>query len=86
MTQRVTVSLPDDVAERLSREGNASAYVTAALRNQMDREETQATLAAHGIEVTAAGLARARKRLDEAKAKMTPERYAELRKVGRAAA
>jgi hypothetical protein len=85
MTQRVTVSLPDDVAERLSREDNASAYVTSALRIQMDREQTLATLASHGIEVTPDGLARARNRLETAKAKMTPERYAELRKVGRAA-
>jgi hypothetical protein len=86
MTQRVTVSLPDDVAERLEQEPNASAYVTAALREQMDREEVRSTLAEHGIHVTDDGLSRARTRIDAARAKMTPERYAELRRIGRKAA
>lgn len=86
MTQRVTVSLPDDVAERLEQEPNVSAYVTAALREQMDREDVRSTLAEHGIQITNEGLARARHRIDEARAKMTPERYAELKQIGRDAA
>ena len=80
MTQRVTVSLPDDVAARLERERNASAYVTEALRERIKREQTMQLLAAHGFEVTEEGKARARAELDEARLRVTPERFAELRR------
>jgi hypothetical protein len=83
MTRRITVSLPDDVAERLSREPNASAYVSEAVRDRMEREQTQALLAQHGFTITEEGRARARARLAAARAKMTPERYEELRRMGR---
>ncbi len=48
MSRRVTVYLPDDVAERLDRAGNASAYLTAAARRLMEVEVTRAALAAGG--------------------------------------
>jgi hypothetical protein len=80
MTQRVTVSLPDDVAARLEQERNASAYVTEALRERIVREQTMALLAAHGFEVTEEGKARARAELDQASQRVTPERFAELRR------
>lgn len=86
MTQRVTVSLPDDVAARLQHEGNASAYVTEAVRQRMNRENNARHLAAHGFTTTPEGRERARQRLAEARARMTPERRAELRAVGRTAA
>ena len=61
MTKRVTVSLPDDVAAYLDREGNASAAVADALRARMDRAAaTVAMLRAVGIEVTDAGRDRVR--------------------------
>lgn len=83
MTERVTVSLPDDVAARLHRERNVSAYVTDALRERMSREETARLLAEHGFVLTEEGRARARSALDAARARMTPERWEQLRRVGR---
>lgn len=53
MTRRVTVDLPDDVADYLDGEPNASAAVADALRARMDRgAATAAMLRAVGIEVT----------------------------------
>ena len=82
MTKRVTVSLPDDIADRLEREPNASAYVAAALRGQMEREETRRLLAEHGFVLTEQGRERARRRLAAVREAMTPERYAQLREMG----
>lgn len=83
MSKRMTVNLPDDVADRLSQEPNVSAFVTEALRERMSRERTMALLAEHGFRVTDEGRARARARLAEARDRMTPERFAELRRFGR---
>jgi hypothetical protein len=80
MTKRVTVSLPDDVAARLDREPNASSFVAEALRERIDRERTLELLAAHGFEITDEGRARARALLNEARSRVTPERFAELRR------
>jgi hypothetical protein len=86
MTQRITVSLPDDLAERLGRETNVSAYVAGALRERMEREQTRRLLAEHGFPpITQEGIARARQRRLAVAAKMTPERYAALRELGREA-
>jgi hypothetical protein len=85
MSKRVTVNLPDDVADRLGRESNASAYVTVAVRERIEREETWALLAEHGFPVTGEGIARARERRLAAAAKMTPQRREELRQLGRSA-
>jgi len=85
MSKRVTVNLPDDVAERLGHEPNASAYVTEALRERIDRERTRALLVEHGILITDEGVARARERRLAA-ARLTPERRAELRQLGRSVA
>ena len=79
MTQRVTVSLPDDVAARLSQERNASAYVADALRDRIDREETGQLLTEHGFDITDEGRARARRDLAEARRRVGPERFSELR-------
>ncbi len=84
MTQRITISLPDDLAERLGREGNVSAYVATAVRDRMEREQTWRLLAEHGFPpLTEEGIARARERRLAVAAKMTPERYAALRELGR---
>jgi hypothetical protein len=85
MSKRVTVNLPDDVADRLGLEPNASAYVTEALRERMERERTKALLAEHGFPVTGEGIARARERRLAAGARMTPQRRDELRQLGRSA-
>jgi post-segregation antitoxin (ccd killing protein) len=84
MSKRVTVNVPDDVAERLGEVSNVSAYVTEAVRSEMAREETRRLLAEHGFPpISEEGLARARAKLDEVRSRMTPERYAELRRRGR---
>jgi len=81
----VTVNLPDDVADRLSHESNASAYVTEALRERMEREQTRALLTEHGFPITGEGIVRARQRRLAAGARMTPQRREELRQLGRSA-
>lgn len=50
MTVRITVTLPDDVGEKLKElpTGQVSAYVTAALRRQQGLEFTQQVLTAAG--------------------------------------
>jgi hypothetical protein len=40
MTRRITVSLPDDVAEYLDQHPNSSAVVAEAIRARMERYET----------------------------------------------
>jgi hypothetical protein len=84
MSRRVTVNLPDDVADRLNLEPNASAYVTTAVRERMEREDTRRLLADHGFPpVTGDGLTRARERRQAAIGRLTPQRRAELRRLGR---
>ena len=83
MSKRVTVNLPADVADRLSREPNASAYVTAALRERIEREQTRSLLIEHGFPpVGDEGIARARERR-RAATRLTPQRRAELARLGR---
>ena len=81
MSKRVTVNLPDDVAERIGVEPNASAYVAAVLRREIDRERGLAELAEHfGPQILADdSRARGRARLSAARAQFPAERYAELR-------
>lgn len=86
MTTRVTVSLPDDVAARLETEQNASAFVAEAVRDRMSRERTAELLTAHGFQITDEGRATARRKLDEARNRMTPARWQQLRDVGRTTA
>jgi hypothetical protein len=81
MSRRVTVNLPDDVAERLGEESNASAYVTEALRQRIDSERTRALLVEHGFPpITDEGVARAKQRRLAAQAKLSPQRREELRR------
>jgi hypothetical protein len=79
MTQRVTVSLPDDVATRLEQETNASDYVTAAVRRRMAVESIEHLLRGQGFAITAEGRAAARTKLDAARARTTPDARARLR-------
>lgn len=82
----MTVNLPDDVADRLSLEHNASAYVTEAIRERMEREQTRSLLVEHGFPpITDEGIARARERR-RAATRLTPERRAELARLGRSVA
>jgi post-segregation antitoxin (ccd killing protein) len=60
MTTRVTVTLPDDVAESLKGLANVSAYVTEALRAKIETESLREMMARHGIRVTVDGSSHAR--------------------------
>jgi hypothetical protein len=67
MTRRLTISLPDDVAERLDNEPNASAFIAEAVRHYQHGEQVAAALAADGLAVTTQGRSRARSALDQAR-------------------
>ncbi|MFC7548855.1 hypothetical protein [Plantactinospora sp. GCM10030261] len=73
MTKKIAISIPDDVAERLEREPNVSAFITRAVRRQMAGEHTRQTLRQVGFRLSDADLAAAGRQLDEAQAKLTPE-------------
>jgi predicted anti-sigma-YlaC factor YlaD len=64
MTRRITVSLPDDVAQYLDKHPNSSAIVTEAVRSHMQRgATTRAMLEAAGFAITDEGVARWRDKL-----------------------
>lgn len=63
MTAKLSISVPDDVADWLSGQPNASAAVAAAVRAQMLAARTDEVLRRAGIAVTEDGKARWRKRL-----------------------
>jgi hypothetical protein len=83
MTRRITVSLPDHVAERLDLEPNASAYVARAVEHEMSSEMTLRQLEAAGFRITAEGRARARAKLAKLDAQWPPERFTEIRELHR---
>ncbi len=70
MTRRLTITLPDDVAERLDGEPNASAYIAEAIRFKVAVERLAAVLEQDGVVVTGEGRTRMRHRLDAARAAM----------------
>jgi hypothetical protein len=73
MTKKITVSLPDDVAERLAEEPNASAFVADAVRRRMGAEQMRRALQNLGFTITDEDLATARREREEMMAKITPE-------------
>jgi hypothetical protein len=77
--RKLSISVPQDVAERLARSHNASGYVTDAVRARMRAEELDALLAARGMSVTPEGRARAAAARAAAAAEWTPERWEQLR-------
>lgn len=79
MTKKIAISIPDDVAERLSSVDNVSAYVTEAVRRRMQGEETRAALRRLGFNITDEGVSRMRERLREMEEHATPERFAAAR-------
>lgn len=76
MSKRITVYLPDDVAERVDRSPNASAFIAAAVRGTMRREATEEALREAGIEVTPEGVAAMRERYEAGKRKLANRRRA----------
>jgi hypothetical protein len=73
MSKRITINVPDEVAARLEREDNVSAYVTDAIRRRMRGETTREMLEAAGFRITDEGMQKWRERLAEGRKKMTPE-------------
>jgi hypothetical protein len=73
MTRKITISIPDDIAERLDREKNVSAFVAGSLRRTIDAEHTRRVLTQLGFDLSEKGMAEARSRYDAAMASVTPE-------------
>jgi hypothetical protein len=89
MSRRVTVNVPDEVAERLEREPNVSQFVTAAIRDRMRHEErlaaTRRMLSDAGYRLDQDGTDRMRERLARHDARRAEQRDQEQRGHGRAA-
>jgi Arc/MetJ-type ribon-helix-helix transcriptional regulator len=83
MTKRITVSLPDDVANYLAKYPNSSAVVTEAVRARMKRgEATMAALRAVGFNITEEGVAKWRGKVGP----LTEEQRAEAQRYADALA
>ena len=63
MTRKLSISLPDDVAEHLDQVDNASAYIAESIRMRRKHERTREMMARHGIPVTDEGVTAAGERL-----------------------
>lgn len=68
MTKKLSISVPDDVADTLTAQPNASAFVAEAVRAHRVRLGTQAMLAEAGYVVTGEGVERMRARYEAARA------------------
>ncbi|MEW2330144.1 hypothetical protein AB0880_20290 [Micromonospora chersina] len=77
--RKLSISVPPDVAERLEREPNASAFLVDAARALMRREALAAELADQGIPVAEEGVARARAARAAVDVAWPAERYEEIR-------
>src|SRR5215467_4030915 len=71
MTRKIAISVPDDVAARLAREPNVSAFVAESVRIRMAAERARAAMAAAGFDLTSQGQAHAAAELDAARAGLT---------------
>jgi hypothetical protein len=72
MTRRLSISLPDDVAEELDKVDNASAYIADAIRLRRRNENTRRVLANAGYNVTEEGVQRMRDRVRTLEARRAP--------------
>jgi hypothetical protein len=82
MTRKLAISVPDDVAARLDRESNVSAFITEAVRVRIVAEDVRSALTAAGFVLSDEGIDRAGEELDLLRATVTPElreQAAELR-------
>lgn len=80
MTKKITVSLPDDVADRLSHEDNVSAYVAESIRKRMLGETVRRQLREAGVDVTEEDIAKADEEYRRSQEHLTPELRAELQR------
>lgn len=73
VTKKITISVPDDIAERLQEERNVSAFIADAVRVRMEAEHTRRVLTQLGFDLSDEGMAEARAKLEAARAQITPE-------------
>jgi hypothetical protein len=73
MTRKIAISLPDDVALRLDREPNVSAFIAESVRVRMAAENVREGMTAAGFGLTDEGRVRAAGELDALHAAVTPE-------------
>jgi hypothetical protein len=73
MTRKIAISVPDDVAARLEREPNVSAFVAESVRIRMAAESVREAMTAAGFALTPQGRASAAAELDALHAGVTPE-------------
>ena len=73
MTKKIAISVPDDVAERLARESNVSAFIAEAVRRRMSAERTREALIALGFNITDEDIARAHEEHRQLMESITPE-------------
>ncbi|MEU9743631.1 hypothetical protein AB0E12_31055 [Micromonospora chersina] len=81
--RKLSISVPPDVAERLEREPNASAFLVDAARALMRREALDAELAHRGIPVAEEGVSRARAARAAVDVAWSAERYEAVRERAR---
>lgn len=65
MTRKFSITLPDDLAELLDDQENASAFIADALRHARQREDARTFLARQGYHVSEVGVARMHARLGD---------------------
>lgn len=73
MTKKLAISVPDDVAARLDRESNVSAFITEAVRVRIAAEDVRTALKAAGFELSDQAVARVGAELDQLRRSVTPE-------------
>jgi hypothetical protein len=88
MSKRLTIVVPDEVAERAQASGNASKWFSTAGRRLLDGEQYLAAGVQHmvdtGVAVTEDGARTAGAALRDAERRMSPEAWAALRRGPRA--
>ena len=77
--RKLSISVPPDVAARLDREDNVSAFITNTVRARVRAEEMTAILRDRGMVPTSDGVARAAARRATVEAEWPAERYAQVR-------
>lgn len=78
MTKKITISIPDEVAERLRTEENASRYFTELARRDIYREQVERHLIEVGVPLTEEGRVGWRRRLSAARANVDGQSYASV--------
>lgn len=73
MTRKIAISVPDDVAARLEREPNVSAFIADTVRWRMTGERVREALQGAGFAVSDEGVSRAAQSLDDLHRGVTPD-------------